>query len=264
MLADLVAAARGRELSFPHVKAIEISAAPTRPPTALAAHEVFGDVLYQFYGQTEAFPVVHMGPREWFGEFEGSDPLRAAGKVAPFARVEIRDDAHEPVAAGTHGEIAVSCDGQMSGIWNEPELTRQRLVDGWVLTGDIGYLDENGFLYVVDRKDDMIISGGFNIWPAELELVISELAGVREVAVFGIPDERWGETPCAVVVTDEGVVLTAEAVVAACRDRLGSYKKPRVVTLRTEPLPRSPVGKVLRRELRDPYWQGHERQVGGA
>ncbi|HEX4109239.1 MAG TPA: AMP-binding protein [Solirubrobacteraceae bacterium] len=264
MLADLARLAEGRNYDFSGLKAIVVSAAPIRRPTAEAAHALFGDRLYQLYGQTEAVPVVFMGPEDWFATIEGSDPMSAAGRVMPFAELEIRGEENEPLPVGETGEIAVRCDGQMDGIWRDPELTARRLVDGWVLTGDIGRLDANGFLYVVDRKDDMIISGGFNIWPAELETVISELAGVREVAVFGVPAARWGETPHAVVVVAEDCALTDEDVRAACVERLGSYKKPSSVELRTEPLPRSPVGKILRRALRDPHWAGQERSVAGA
>jgi acyl-CoA synthetase (AMP-forming)/AMP-acid ligase II len=209
-------------------------------------------------------PVVFMGPKEWFSEAPGSDPVVAAGRVTPFAELEIRDDENKPVPNGTEGEIAIRCDGQTKEIWNEPEMTRQRIVDGWVLTGDIGRLDDNGYLYVVDRKDDMIISGGFNIWPAELESVIVEVPGVREAAVFGVPHEKWGETPLALVVTEEDAELAEEDVIEACRSRLGSYKKPTEVRFRHEPLPRSVVGKIQRKELRRPYWEGSERFVSGA
>jgi acyl-CoA synthetase (AMP-forming)/AMP-acid ligase II len=264
MIADMVQAAEGRDLDFSKVKAIVISAAPIRRPTALAAHALFGDRLFQLYGQTEAVPVVFMGPREWFAEVPRSSPLDAAGRVMAFAEVEIRDELNSPVPVGTVGEIAVRCDGQMTGIWNDPEMTANRLLEGWVLTGDIGRLDENGYLYVVDRKDDLIISGGFNIWPAELESVIVQLTGVREVAVFGVPDERWGETPLALVVVGEDAELCDDDVIEACRNRLGSYKKPGAVRFQTDPLPRSIVGKIQRKVLRQPYWDGAERLVGGA
>ena len=141
-------------------------------------------VLYQGYGQTEAVPVCMMGPEEWFSEVEGSEPLRSTGRALPFAYLQIRDPRTRPceLPIGDEGEIAVRCDGQMSGFWNDPEATASGMtVDGFVLTGDIGRLDANGYLYVLDRKDDMIISGGFNIWPAELENVIAEHPGVIEV-----------------------------------------------------------------------------------
>jgi acyl-CoA synthetase (AMP-forming)/AMP-acid ligase II len=264
MVADMVETAKGRQLDFANVKAIVISAAPIRRPTALAAHELFGDRLYQLYGQTEAVPVVFMGPKEWFSDVPGSDPVVAAGRVMPFAEVEIRDEDNQPAPNGTVGQIAVRCDGQTQEIWNEPEMTQERITDGWVLTGDMGRLDDNGYLYVVDRMTDMIISGGFNIWPAELETVICELPGVREAAVFGVPHDRWGETPLALVVLEEDAYLSDDEVIDACRARLGSYKKPSSVRFQTDPLPRSVVGKIQRKVLRQPYWDGAERFVAGA
>jgi acyl-CoA synthetase (AMP-forming)/AMP-acid ligase II len=151
----------------------------------------------------------------------------------------------------------------MRGFWNEPELTATRLVDGWVLTGDIGRVDANGYVYVLDRKDDMIISGGFNIWPAELENVILDVPGIMEVAVFGVPDDRWGESPMALCVLEPGVRVAEQVVIDCCRERLGSYKKPSRVEFRAEPLPKSPVGKLQRKVLREPYWSGAERRVMG-
>jgi acyl-CoA synthetase (AMP-forming)/AMP-acid ligase II len=265
MLADMIERARSRDdLDFSRLKAIVVSASPIRRPTALAAHELFGDTLYQLYGQTEAVPVAFMGPREWFAEVPGSDPVIAAGRVLPFAEIDIRDEENRPLPVGSEGEIAIRCDGQTREIWRDPEMTAQRIVDGWVLTGDIGRVDENGYVYVVDRKDDMIISGGFNIWPAELEQVICELPGVKEAAVFGIPHERWGECPLALVVIAEGAGLTEAEVIDACRERLGSYKKPAEVRFQTEGLPRSVVGKIQRKQLRAPFWEGAERFVSGA
>jgi acyl-CoA synthetase (AMP-forming)/AMP-acid ligase II len=264
MVADLARAAGGTALDLPALKAVMVSGAPISERTALAGHEVFGDTMYQMYGQTEAVPVTFMGPREWFGSVPGSRPLRAAGRIMPFAELEIRDGDGAPLPVGQEGEIAIRCEGQMTGIWNEPELTGQRLRDGWVHTGDVGRLDEHGFLYVVDRVDDMIISGGFNIWPAELEQVIALAPGVREVAVFGVPDEKWGETPLALVVVEPGADVREESLIEACRASLGSYKKPSAVILQTGPLPRSPVGKIQRKALREPYWSGQERRVGGS
>jgi acyl-CoA synthetase (AMP-forming)/AMP-acid ligase II len=225
---------------------------------------VFGDTMYQMYGQTEAVPVTFMGPREWFGQLEGSDPLRAAGRIMPFAELEIRDEHNRSVPTGTEGEIAIRCEGQMTGLWEDPEQTAARLRDGWVLTGDIGKLDSRGFLYVIDRVDDLIISGGFNIWPAELEQVISALPGVREVVVFGVPDEKWGETPLAEVILDDGASLGELTVIEACATRLGSYKKPGRVVLRADPFPRSPVGKLQRKVIREPYWADQDRRVAGS
>lgn len=265
MLSDLLRAIERGDaprLDMPLLKGFVLGGAPIDRRTILAAKELLDGRLYQMYGQTECVPGTWLGPAEWFGDIEGSDPLGSCGRPLPYTEVEIRNEGNRPLPVGEVGEIALRSDGQMVCIWDEPELTRQRLVDGWVLTGDIGHLDQNGFLYLHDRKDDMIISGGFNIWPAELERVIADLPGVREVAVFGIPDSRWGETPMALVMVDTDGAVTQEQVVEACRERLGSYKKPSVVSFTTEPLLRTPLGKVSRKLLREPYWAGRENRIG--
>ena len=206
-----------------------------------------------------------MGPREWFSSVEGSNPLRSAGRPLPFGELEIVDpDTAETLPLGEEGEIAIRVDGQMKGFWDDPEATAGRMRDDWVLTGDIGRLDHNGYLYVLDRKDDMIISGGFNIWPAELENVLADHPEVVEAAVFGVPSERWGETPHAVVTVVAGASVTPEELIARCAERLGSYKKPSSIELTTEELPKSPVGKLARKVLREPHWEGHDRRVAGS
>lgn len=247
------------------LKVLQIAAAPIADETALRGREVFGPVLHQLYGQTEALPIACMGPNQWFADENGSTPLRAAGLPLPFADLKILDpETQEELPLGAEGEIAARCDGQMEGFWNNPEATAQRMHDGMVLTGDIGRLDKNGYLYVVDRKDDMIISGGYNIWPAELENVLSDHPAVIEAAVFGIPSDRWGETPCAHLTIDDTIAVSEDDLIQLCVDRLGSYKKPGKVVLSTEPLPKSPVGKILRRSLREPYWAGQDRRVSGS
>lgn len=257
--------AAGRDWS--KLKVIQVGGAPIADDTALLARKVFGPVLYQGYGQTEAVPVSMMGPDEWFSTVEGSNPLRSAGRALPFAYLEIRDteDPMRPLAIGEEGEIAIHCDGQMTGFWDDPDTSAERMTaDGFVLTGDIGRIDVNGYLYVLDRKDDMIISGGFNIYPAELENVILDHPAVVEAAVVAAPDERWGETPVALCVVDDPASVDAEEIIDLCRTRLGSYKKPSRVELRTEPLPKSPVGKLQRKALREAYWSGHDRRVAGS
>jgi acyl-CoA synthetase (AMP-forming)/AMP-acid ligase II len=263
MLNDIVSCGDGRH-DFGRLKAIVIAGAPIRPQTALAARAMFGDKLHQFYGQTEAVPATWMTPREWFGETPGSQALLAVGRVMPFVRLEIRDPENRPLPLGEVGEVALQTDGQVEKIWNEPELTAKRLVDGWVLTGDIGRLDRNGYLYLVDRKDDLIISGGFNIWPAELEIVITSLPGVREAVVVSAPHERWGETPVAIVVVNEAAPLSEDDVMQACGERLGGYKKPSKVILQHDPLPRTPVGKISRKNIREAFWEGKSSRIHGS
>lgn len=254
--------ARGRD--FSSLKCLLIAAAPIQDATAVAAREVFGDVLYQGYGQTEVLPVSMMGPRQWFASVPGSNPLRACGLPLPFAEVQIWDEDNRPVGADEVGEIVARSDGQMTGFWNNPEATAERMVDGWVKTGDLGKLDRNGYLYVVDRADDMIISGGYNIWPAELENVIASHPAVIEVAAFGVPHEKWGESPYAVCVVNDPAAVSEAELIELVAAELGSYKKPGGVRITTEPLPKSPVGKIKRKDLREPFWAGHDRRVSGS
>lgn len=241
------------------------AAAPVSEATIAAARETFGDErLWQMFGQTEAMPVAGMGPQEWFATPEGSQPLRACGRVLPWVELEIRDEENRPLPIGEEGEIAVRCEGQMAGFHKAPEDTAARLVDGWVLMGDIGRVDRNGYLYLLDRKNDMICSGAFNIYPGELENAIASHPEVLDVAVFGIPHEKWGETPMAVCVVDDGAAVAPQDIIDLVSERLGSYMKPSRVELTTEPLPRSAVGKLLRRALRAPHWEGQERRISGA
>lgn len=260
ILRDPVASSR----DYSSLKCILVGTAPIQDATALAAHALFGDVLYQGYGQTEALPIAFMGPRQWFAQVEGSMPLRACGMPLPFAMVEIRDENNQALPVGEVGEIVARTDGQMTAFWNNPQATRERIVDGWIRTGDIGRIDRNGYLYLLDRVDDMIISGGYNIYPTEIENVIADHPEIIEVAVFGVPHEKWGETPCAICVVKADAKVTATDISDLVANALGSYKKPGVVEVRTEPLKRTVVGKVNRKAMREPFWAGRERRVSGA
>lgn len=263
MISDLVAEGEKTPSDFSRMKAIVIGGSPILPQTALKARTMFGHCLHQMYGETEATPAAWMTPNEWFTDIDGSEPLLAAGRVLPFVRMEVRDEDNKAVGPGETGRVAILNDGQMQCIWNEPEMSKERVVDGWVLTGDIGRIDANGYLYLTDRRDDMIISGGFNIWPAELELAISTLDDVKEVVVVRGMHPRWGETPIAVVVVDEKHQLTEDAVIAVCNDKLGAMKRPSKVHFRHEALPRSPVGKVQRTVVRSLYAET-ESALGGS
>ena len=216
------------------------------------------------FGQTEAVPLTVMTPQEWFSDIPGSSPLRAAGKVLPFARIEVRDEEGTVLPLGAEGELWAQVEGQMRGFWDDDELTATRLVDGWVRTRDIGRIDENGYVYVLDRADDMIVSGGFNIWPAELESAIADHPEIVEVAVFAVPHERWGETPMAVCRVAPDATVTAAEITELVRGALGSYKKPGAVEFTHDPLPKNVVGKLLRKALREPHWAGQASRVAGA
>ena len=248
---------------FSSIKCILTGTGPIQDSTILASRALFGDVLYQGYGQTEIPSVSFMGPGQWFATPEGSNPLRACGMILPFVDMQIWDEDNNPLPIGEIGEIVAKGDGAMTGFWNNPEATAERIVDGWIKSGDIGRIDANGYVYLLDRSDDKIISGGYNIFPSEIENVIARHEAVLEVAVVGIPHATWGETPMALCVVREGSPALAEEIIALVAAELGSYKKPGKVEFRTEPLPRSAVGKIRRKALGEPYWAGHDRRVAG-
>jgi acyl-CoA synthetase (AMP-forming)/AMP-acid ligase II len=250
-------------LDFSSLRCLGIGSAPSSETTLRRAREVFGDVLYQLYGGTEGGVAAGMGPKEWFADVEGSEPLRAAGKMYPWAQVEIRDAAGNPLPIGEPGEIWSQGDSQIVEFLGAPSETSQRIRDGWIFTGDIGKFDKNGYLYLLDRQNDMIISGGYNIYPTELENVIATHPDVLEAAVFGIPHSKWGESPMAVCTVAGSAAVTEEDIIRLVTEQLGSYKKPSRVEIRREPLPRSPVGKLMRRALRDPYWVDRDRPIAG-
>jgi acyl-CoA synthetase (AMP-forming)/AMP-acid ligase II len=264
MLRALVDHVGAETRDFSSLKCVLIGAAPIHEATALAGRKLLGNVLYQGYGQTEVLPVAFMGPEQWFAKVEGSTPLRASGMVMPFSQVAIWDEENNPLSPGETGEIVARADGQMTYFWNNPEATADRIVDGWIKTGDIGRIDRNGYLYVVDRSDDMIISGGYNIWPSELEQVIAHHPDIVEVAVFGVPHPKWGEAPLALCAVRPGFGVTEAEIIELVAAELGSYKKPAQVVFQTEPLSRSPVGKIKRKAMREPYWADHDTRVAGS
>ncbi|MFA5710407.1 class I adenylate-forming enzyme family protein [Mycolicibacterium sp.] len=247
--------AGARDLSS--LRAILYGASPIPETTLVAALKLWGNVMYQSYGQSEAIPVAALLPEHHVvdGTPEQRRRLRSAGKATPNSGIRIVDENDNVLAPGEVGEIVVNSPGRMQEIWRAPEVTAQRLTsDGWVRTRDMGWLDDDGFLYLADRKEDMIISGGYNIWPAELENALAEHPAVREAAVVGIPHEKWVETPHADVVLEEGCAgtVSAQELVEWTRERLGSVKKITSVEF-VDALPKTPIGKVLRREIRDRY-----------
>ena len=218
--------------------------------------------LMHGYGMTEAAPIVTLlDPRYTVldGPFAGR--LRSCGQAVLSCEVKIVDADRLEVPRGTTGELAVRGANVMKGYWNRPAETEAVLEDGWYYSGDGATMDEEGFVFIVDRLKDMIISGGENVYSAEVENAISTVPGVAEVAVIGVPDESWGERVHAIVVPRQGATLTPEDVIDHCRSRIAGYKCPRSVDFRDTPLPLSGAGKVLKRELREPYWRGFTKGV---
>jgi acyl-CoA synthetase (AMP-forming)/AMP-acid ligase II len=249
--------ARTRDLSS--LRCLNYAASPISEKTMAGALDVFGDeVLYQMYGQSEAVPVTMLLPHQH--RTHG----RSVGRATPNCRITIVDDDGHALPQGETGEIAAWCPGGMTGMWENPEATAERMLpDGSILTRDIGYLDADGFLFLADRKEDMIISGGYNIWPAELENVLLGHAAVRDACVVGVPHEKWGETPVAVVVLEPGAAVEADELIGLTRERAGATKKVTAVEF-ADALPRSPIGKLLRREVRQRWWSDADAQIGGA
>lgn len=235
-------------------------AAPAPTPILRRFQEGFPNCnLVSMYGATELAPlgtVLHHMERRL-----ETPKVRSAGQPAPGVRIRVVDREGRDVATGDVGEICVRGANVMKGYWRKPEETEKALRDGWYHSGDLGYVDEDNCLYLVDRSKDMIISGGENVYSTEVEEVLARHPDVGECAVFGVPDDRWGEAVRAVVVLREGAEATAEALERHCRSGLGGYKVPKQIDLSSDPLPRSAAGKILKRELRAPYWAGQEKQI---
>jgi long-chain acyl-CoA synthetase len=216
----------------------------------------------QAYGMTELAPIATLLHwKEHIGEGRAKGRHRAAGRATLGCEVRIVDADDQPVPNGTVGEIVVRGDNVMMGYWERPEETAKAVIDGWMHTGDGGYMDEDGFVYVVDRVKDMIISGGENVYSVEVENAITQHPAVAQCAVIGIPDERWGELVHAVVVTKPGAKLSANELIEFCKTLIAGYKCPRSVEISETPLPLSGAGKVLKRDLRKPFWENRERRV---
>jgi len=216
------------------------------------------DIL-QGYGMTESSAVLTvLGPEE---HRSSRAYLRSAGRPLQGVVLQIQDAEGKPVASGTTGEVCARGGNFMREYWNRPEATADAFRDGWYHTGDAGYLDEKGYLFLVDRVKDMIVTGGENVYSVEVENAISTFPDVAQVAVIGIPDEKWGEAVHAIVVPKEGTHPTEEAILAHVRESIAGFKVPKSIEFRAEPLPLSGALKVLKKDLRAPYWAGHDRAV---
>ncbi|MGI8754446.1 MAG: AMP-binding protein [Acidimicrobiales bacterium] len=216
-------------------------------------------LINQGYGMTESSSVLTFLDAE--AHRTGGARLRSAGRAVPGVVLSIQDPEGQVQARGVTGEVCAIGGNFMREYWNNPDATADAFRGGWYHTGDAGYLDEEGFLFLVDRVKDMIITGGENVYSSEVESAISRIEGVEQVAVIGIPHETWGEQVHAVVVLRSGAEVSEEDIKAGARERIAGYKVPKSVEFRTEPLPLSGAMKVLKRDLRAPYWEGQERGV---
>jgi long-chain acyl-CoA synthetase len=260
MLAAMIEAQAARPRDVGTLRWLSHGASPIALEVLKRADEVFGCELIHLYGATELSPLATIFRHE--DRFLG-DPTRAksCGVAPPGVALEIRNPDGDPLPVGEVGEVTVAGPNVMVGYWNKPEQTEAVLRHGWYSTGDLGHLDQAGYLYLVDRSKDMIVSGGENVYCTEVEDALYTHPGVLEATVFGIPDEQWGEAVHAVVVPRDGADLGEVALIEHCRAQIAGYKVPKSVSFQSDPLPKSGPGKVLKRELRAPYWEGRDRAI---
>jgi fatty-acyl-CoA synthase len=262
----LLAHQRVREYDYSSLEYIISAAAPIAPDKLMAAMEVFGPVIAQMLGQTESgFPLTYISPSEYqeaIADISKRHRLGSCGKqTMVISRLEIVDEKDNILSTKEKGEIVFRGPAIMRAYLNDPDATTEIQKNGWQHSGDIGYIDEEGYLYIVDRKRDMVVSGGFNIFPYEIEQVLCGHPAVRECAVVGVPDDKWGEAVKAVVVLNPGQKATEKELQDLCNDKVGSMKTPKTIDF-VDDLPRNSSGKILKRVLREKYWEGHDRRVG--
>jgi len=245
------------------LRAVNYGGGPMLVEDLKQAIRKLGPCLVQLFGQAESpMTITYLPHRDHMldGTPEQMKRLASAGLARTDVEVKIFDTDDEDLPPGKMGEIVTRSDLVMGGYWRNPESTADALRAGWLHTGDIGYLDENGYLYIMDRSKDMIISGGENVYPREIEEVLIRHSAVREVAVIGVPDPRWGEAIKAVVALVPGASIDGAELIEFCKDHVASYKKPKTVDFVNE-LPKNNYGKIMKRELRAKYWQERERKV---
>ncbi|UVL80736.1 AMP-binding protein [Pseudomonas putida] len=265
----LVPAMINRLVNYPGVERFDLSslklvmygAAPMAPALVKKAIELFGPILVQGYGAGETCSLVTvLTEQDHLVEDGDYQRLASCGRCYFETDLRVVNEAFEDVAPGEVGEIVVKGPDVMQGYWRAPALTAEVMRDGYYLTGDLATVDAQGYVFIVDRKKEMIISGGFNVYPSEVEQVIYGFPEVFEVAVVGVPDAQWGEAVRAVVVLKPGAQLQAAELIERCGRALAGFKKPRGVDFVSE-LPKNPNGKVVRRLVRDTYWQHSERRI---
>ncbi len=245
--------------AFKSLECLFYGASPIPGDLLKQAVSAFDCGFVQVYGMTETAGSMTYLPFEDHS-VEGTQRMASCGKPYPGIEIAIVDDHGMPVATNVVGEIIIKSPSLMDGYWNLPEATEQTIKNGWLYSGDAGYLDEDGYLYIFDRVKDMIVSGGENIYPVEVENALFGHPKVKEIAVIGVPSEKWGEAVKAVVVPEPGSGLTDKELLEFARTRIAGFKIPKSIDF-VEELPRNPTGKVLKREIRKPYWQGYRRQI---
>jgi long-chain acyl-CoA synthetase len=263
MINAVLALADLKRYDVSSMRRLVYGASPMPPERLRAAIELFGNVLQQAYGQSESAPFLtctSLRTTNAHGDEADIRRLASCGQEIVGVQVRVVDGNDRPVQPGEVGEIVARGPNVMLGYWKRPEETAQALRGGWLRTGDLATVDAEQNIYIVDRAKDMIISGGENIYSTEVEAVLYQHPAVLEAAVIGVPDERWGETVKAVVVLRPGQQASAEDLVAHCHARIAGFKCPKGVDF-LDALPKSGAGKILKTELRKPYWAGQSRMV---
>ena len=264
MINMLLAHPDAERTDFSSLRLVAYGASPIAPDRLKQALRVFGCQLIQAYGMTEAAPVLTLllpEEHEPDGDERAVRRLLSCGREVPGVTVRVVAPNGKDVAPGEVGEIIARGATLMVGYWRKPEATAAVLRDGWYYSGDLGTVDDEGFIYMVDRAKDMIVSGGENVYSTEVEAALYSHPAVLECAVVGVPDDMWGEAVKAIVVLRPGAQATVDELIAHCRERIAGYKCPRSVDFLPEVLPKGGSGKILKRELREPYWQGKQRRV---
>ena len=252
-----------RDYDYSSLQHFLIGAAPTSLDKLKEAIDVFGPVMTEVFGQTEApASITAKAPWDYLGADGTIDDkrLRSVGRPCVNNRVAIFDDNGNEVERGVAGEICIKGDLVCPGYYKNPEATAEARRSGWHLTGDIGVMDGDGFITIVDRKKDMIITGGFNVFPNEVEQVLSSHPAILDCAVIGVPDEKWGESVKAVVQLKPEMECSEQDLIDLCKRELGSVKAPKSIDFSID-LPRSAAGKVLKTEIRRPYWKDRARGI---
>jgi long-chain acyl-CoA synthetase len=251
------------DADFSSLEVFVYGASPISEDVLTKSVQLFKCKFWQAYGLTETTGgVVNLPPSDHDPNGPNKHRLRSCGVPGPGVEIRIVDnDSGRDCEQGEVGEIWIRSAQVMAGYWKRPEDTAKAITaDGWFKSGDAGYVDADGYVYIHDRVKDMIVSGGENVYPAEVENVLMSHPAIADVAVIGIPHEKWGETAMAIVVRVKDAAVTEQEIIDFSRERLAKFKCPTRVEW-ADALPRNPSGKVLKKDLREPYWAGHERRV---
>jgi acyl-CoA synthetase (AMP-forming)/AMP-acid ligase II len=262
MINFVLAYPKARQYKFDSLKGIFYGAAPISPTRVQQAIDLFGPILIQGYGMSETTSFIAVLTASEHTEALKNNPDRLGSCGRPVFDTEIRvvNERGEQVAPGEVGEITARGPDIMKGYYKDPELTQKTIINNWIYSGDMAKVDEEGYIYIVDRKTEMIITGGFNVYPSEIEQVLYRHPSVMEACAIGVPDEKWGEAIKAVVVLKKGCTATEEEIINHCKELLSGYKKPQSVDFVNE-LPKNPNGKIARRSVKEIYWAGKARRV---